>query len=123
MAFARAIARRAQVNSVAKIASPIGITIKAGPGRTISAMPINKTVPPITPTISFRRGAAITFRLPTQPRSRANKFFTAKKLILDRERRQPLLKLRRRVRHDLRAFALVAQLQHVADPMNLGDQS
>ncbi len=40
--------RPAHANSVARIANPAGITIKAGPGRTISTMPKSKTVPPIT---------------------------------------------------------------------------
>src|SRR5205085_2894388 len=55
---ARTTARRAQANSVARIARPIGITIKAGPGRTISAMPMRRTVPPMTAMMSLRSRAA-----------------------------------------------------------------
>jgi len=38
----------AQTNSDAKTASPSGITTKAGPGKTIMAIPIRRTVPPIS---------------------------------------------------------------------------
>src|SRR6266403_2687055 len=37
---------------VARMASPTGITINAGPGKTSSATPINKTVAPTTETIT-----------------------------------------------------------------------
>ena len=40
--------RRAQANSIARMASPAGITIKAGPGSTKNATPIASTVPPTT---------------------------------------------------------------------------
>jgi hypothetical protein len=40
----------AQTNSVASIERPIGITMNAGPGNTISAIPIRVTVPPTTAT-------------------------------------------------------------------------
>jgi hypothetical protein len=40
----------AQTNSVARIDKPIGITIKAGPGKTISKIPIARIVNPITVT-------------------------------------------------------------------------
>ena len=40
--------RRAHAYSLAKIASPIGMTMKAGPGKTIIAMPISSTVTPMT---------------------------------------------------------------------------
>ncbi len=46
--------RRAQANSVARMARPIGITTIAGPGRTIRAMPIRSTVPPTTETTTRR---------------------------------------------------------------------
>src|SRR5512139_396684 len=52
--------RRAQTNSVARIARPAGITTNAGPGRTIIATPIATTVPPTTSTIE--RHAARTRR-------------------------------------------------------------
>lgn len=42
----------AQMNSVASIASPIGITTNAGPGSTIMAMPAVRIVKPITTTTS-----------------------------------------------------------------------
>ena len=43
----------AQTNSVARIASPRGITISAGPGNTIIAMPISSTVKPAIAIKSF----------------------------------------------------------------------
>jgi hypothetical protein len=46
--------RRAQINSVARMAKPIGMTTMAGPGRTISATPIATTVPPMTTTRILR---------------------------------------------------------------------
>jgi len=42
--------RLAQANSTARIASPSGITMKAGPGSTTSARPRSRTVPPSTTT-------------------------------------------------------------------------
>jgi len=45
--------RRAHGNSIAKIANPAGITMKAGPGSTIKAMPTASTVPPTTATTMF----------------------------------------------------------------------
>jgi hypothetical protein len=44
----------AQTNSVARIDNPTGITINAGPGRTIKIMPIKRIVPPIS-AIKMRR--------------------------------------------------------------------
>lgn len=41
----------AQMNSVARIASPVDITTTAGPGNTIMATPITRTVKPITTTL------------------------------------------------------------------------
>src|SRR5262249_31291836 len=46
--------RRAHANSLPRISRPRGITIKAGPGKTSSAMPISIIVPPITPTTTRR---------------------------------------------------------------------
>lgn len=43
----------AQMNSVARIPRPIGITIKAGPGKNTIASPINSNVKPITEITSF----------------------------------------------------------------------
>jgi hypothetical protein len=40
-------ALRAQRNSVARIASPAGITTTAGPGNAVMAMPNNTTVSPV----------------------------------------------------------------------------
>ena len=40
----------AQTNSVASIASPIGMTTTAGPGSTIMAIPTARTVKPVTTT-------------------------------------------------------------------------
>src|ERR1051325_1920542 len=57
IALARARALRAQANSVARIARPIGITMKAGPGKTIKATPIKSTVPPTIAMTSFRSDA------------------------------------------------------------------
>ena len=42
--------RLAQANSIARIASPAGMTMKAGPGSTTNAMPKASTVPPTTVT-------------------------------------------------------------------------
>ena len=42
--------RFAHRNSVASMERPMGMTINAGPGKTISATPISVTVPPITAT-------------------------------------------------------------------------
>ena len=42
--------RLAHANSIARMASPSGITMNAGPGSTISAMPMASTVPPTTIT-------------------------------------------------------------------------
>jgi hypothetical protein len=47
--FVRSV--RAQMNSVASIARPSGIATTAGPGNTIMATPIIKTVKPATITI------------------------------------------------------------------------
>ena len=44
--------RRAHAYSVARMASPTGITTKAGPGKTSRAMPINRIVAPTTETIT-----------------------------------------------------------------------
>ena len=44
----------AQTNSVARIASPRGLTMTAGPGSTTIAIPINKTVEPMTKTTTRR---------------------------------------------------------------------
>jgi len=43
----------AHINSEASIASPIGITISAGPGTKIRIIPIIRIVKPTIPTISF----------------------------------------------------------------------
>jgi len=40
--------RRAHANSIPRIASPAGITTKAGPGSTIMKTPISTTVPPMS---------------------------------------------------------------------------
>src|SRR5438552_2707635 len=45
--------RLAQTNSVARIASPSGITTTAGPGRITIAIPITNTVKPITATTAL----------------------------------------------------------------------
>jgi len=42
------------LRGITKIAKPIGITMKAGPGRTRSARPINRIVDPMTRTIRRR---------------------------------------------------------------------
>ena len=42
--------RLAQANSTARIASPAGIKMNAGPGNTIKAIPKTSTVPPTTVT-------------------------------------------------------------------------
>ena len=47
LSFAFFSNRFAQTNSVARIASPTGMTMKAGPGRTIITIPIINTVKPI----------------------------------------------------------------------------
>src|SRR5215475_10649821 len=44
--------RRAQAYSVARMASPTGITTNAGPGKTSRAIPISTTVAPTTDTIT-----------------------------------------------------------------------
>jgi hypothetical protein len=44
---------RAQIYSVARIPKPSGMTMVAGPGRTIIATPIDNTVKPSTPMISL----------------------------------------------------------------------
>ena len=44
--------RRAHAYSVARIASPKGITTNAGPGKTSRAIPISSTVAPTTDTIA-----------------------------------------------------------------------
>ena len=44
--------RRAHAYSVARIASPIGMTMNAGPGKTSRATPISRTVAPTTDTIT-----------------------------------------------------------------------
>ncbi len=46
--------RRAQANSVARIASPNGITTNAGPGKTVSAIPNRSTVIPTIATTTRR---------------------------------------------------------------------
>lgn len=46
--------RRAQANSMAKIARPVGMTSVAGPGSTIIATPTSKTVPPTMETTMRR---------------------------------------------------------------------
>ena len=43
----------AHANSVAKIPSPIGMIMNAGPGKTINNTPIKRMVKPIIPTIIF----------------------------------------------------------------------
>lgn len=43
----------AQANSVPRITNPAGITIKAGPGKTIMAAPIKRTEKPINATTTF----------------------------------------------------------------------
>lgn len=43
----------AQTNSVARMASPSGMTTIAGPGKTIMAMPISNTVKPAIATKTF----------------------------------------------------------------------
>src|SRR5437763_5258567 len=63
-------ARRAQANSVARIARPIGMTINAGPGKTIKATPISRTVPPMSAIISLRRGAATNLNAANRPENR-----------------------------------------------------
>lgn len=45
--------RRAHANSVARIARPIGMTTKAGPGSTMRAIPNSTTEPPMTNTVIF----------------------------------------------------------------------
>jgi len=45
--------RLAQTNSIARIASPAGITMKAGPGNTIMATPMASTVPPKATTATL----------------------------------------------------------------------
>ena len=68
--------RRAQTNSVASMARPIGIMIVAGPGSTIMAIPISSTDPPTTITIS--RQAVLKVYLITA----AEAYFSNKLLIV-----------------------------------------
>ncbi len=46
--LARSSQRLAQVNSIARMASPAGMTINAGPGKTSNANPTSNTPPPTT---------------------------------------------------------------------------
>ena len=46
--------RRAQANSLAKMAKPSGTMIIAGPGKTIITSPINTTLKPMVPTRNRR---------------------------------------------------------------------
>ncbi len=45
----------AQANSIARIASPEGITMNAGPGSTSRAIPMSSTVPPRIKMPTFRK--------------------------------------------------------------------
>ena len=47
--------RRAQANSLARIAKPSGTMIIAGPGKTIITSPINTTLKPIVPMRNRRK--------------------------------------------------------------------
>jgi hypothetical protein len=64
----RCINRLAQSNSLARIASPAGMTKNAGPGRTRRAKPAARTSPPTIPTSTFLACCLITpniaFRFP-----------------------------------------------------------
>jgi hypothetical protein len=52
--FSRSSMILAQLNSVARIASPAGMTTIAGPGNTTIKAPINKTLTPKMPTTILR---------------------------------------------------------------------
>lgn len=51
--FALRNARRAQINSVARIAIPPAMTRAPGPGKTSIATPIKRTVPPMSAMKTF----------------------------------------------------------------------
>jgi hypothetical protein len=61
-------ARFAQWNSVARIASPAGIMMKAGPGRTIMAIPASRTIPPAIPIKVFFATVLICWQTSSQSR-------------------------------------------------------
>src|SRR5438552_2953477 len=118
--------RRAQANSLARITSPIGMTMAAGPGRRSSASPTRTMVPPITATtillivgvrfspsasVIRRRNAILCSTAMAEPCNSASG-----------EVRELLLQLWRHVRHDHCIIPLIAQLEHVTDAMNFGDQ-
>jgi hypothetical protein len=100
------MALRAQANSVARIASPIGITMNAGPGRTMSH--------------AYEKYGAADNRDDKFAQRRQQNSHRA---MLNRKRREPLQQLRRGVGDDLRKLTFVTQLEDVTDAMNLGDQS
>ena len=51
----------AQTNSVARMASPIGMTRTAGPGKAIIATPISSTVKPAIATKAFLINPTVNF--------------------------------------------------------------
>jgi hypothetical protein len=53
--------RLAQANSIARIANPAGITMNAGPGNTINAIPKASTVLPTTATAIRLMGRKVAF--------------------------------------------------------------
>lgn len=59
--------RRAQANSIARIASPAGITMNAGPGSKIMAIPMASTVPPTTKIITRLKCFIIARAVATLP--------------------------------------------------------
>ena len=123
---------RAHANSLARITSPIGITIIAGPGKNQQRNPhqhdraaddrddnfsnLRRAIQP-----QRSRDFAHPFHFYAMRRSAGAQSFKCAGLFAC-ESRELLLKLRRHVRHDHRVVVFVAQFEDVTDAMNLGDQ-
>ena len=102
------------------------MTSAAGPGRTSNAAPTSKTVPPITATTTFLIVGQRSNRSASLIRRAARIFFstaTAEGCNSDTsELRELLLQLRRHVGHNYGVIPFIAQFEHMAHPVNFGDQ-
>jgi hypothetical protein len=121
--------RRAQANSLARIAKPSGTTMNAGPGRTIRASPIRTTLKPRVPTRNFRsRGCASNPKRAIHfcnQRFRKPPFFIFHRInrALPRDECfQFLFKVRGHMRGDHSLIAVVLQVEDAADAMNFRNQ-
>ena len=100
---------------MARIATPSGTTINAGPGRTIMTSPINTTLNPIAP-IRNRRNAGRASS-PKRVIHFCNQRFTLNRALSRNKFCHFLFEMRRHMSGDEGVFAFISHLKDMADAM------